>query len=314
MAWEHGARSISQEIERTGLFQAPPELRDRSTPTDPIEVLATATSADEVLRASVRYFAGLFDEVVALGIHKGRAIALLAGNHRGLRAPRPVELALGDGTLVRSVLDRPQVAYRRSADAALGTVCRAVGMPTNHLTLVPAFDYGRPAFVVVGQGLEEWDLKARFGQIKQFLAKVSKSLRIVALRGEIVVGEKIDARMGPRLELYAQAQVRGRSDVRIMAIRTVSTGTVVLEGTADQYPELRPGADVELVIFGFEDGHDEPRFNIECRARVLRVERRAQPGRGQGFFLAVTPMNQGHRERLTDLVLRELAPRRGSSA
>jgi hypothetical protein len=306
-----GTRSVSQEIERTGLFHTAPSVRGRtSLRGDPIQSLVEATTADQVLRAAIAYFSRIFREVVALGIHKGQAMTLMVGNERGLRTlPERAEVSLADGTLVRSVLDRPQVAYRRTADAALGSLCRSVGIPANHLTLVPAFDYGRPAFIIVGQGLEEDQLKDRFGQIKIFVEKVSKALRIVALRTEIV-RDRADPGLGPRVELYAQAQVRGRSEVRIMAVRSVTTGEIFLEGTPLQYPELKLGTEIELVLFGFEDGvDDDPKFNIECRARVLRIGARPGTRRTAGFAMSLQPIDQPNRERLTSLVLRDLCPR-----
>jgi hypothetical protein len=305
---EHSTRRVIDEIERTGLFRAPPTaLGRRSLRADPIQLLAAAATPDEVLRASVGYFTRIFKEVVALGIHKGSAIVLMAGNQGGLRTPQqPPHLPLSEGTLVRSVLDRPQVAYRRNADASLAVLCSAVNIPSSNLTLVPAFDYGRPAFIVIGQGLEEWQLKDRFGEIKIFIGKVSKALHIVALRAEILRGETPDARFAPLLELYAQTQVPGAGDVRIMAIHNLSTGEAFLEGTLEQYPELEPGTQLELVIFGFEDGvEDDPKFHIQCRARVVRVAARSAGRRAQGFVVAVQPVDQANRERLTSLVLRD---------
>jgi hypothetical protein len=308
----HSTRSVSQEIERTGLFRAPlPTVPGRrSLRADPIQLLVSATSSEEVLRAAVGYFTGIFKEVVALGVHKGRAMVLMAGSRGGLRAiPQAPQLPLSDGTLVRAVLDRPQVAYRPIADASLAVLCSAVGIAPSRLTLIPAFDYGRPAFIVVGQGLEEWQLKDQFAQIKSFISKVSKALRIVALRTEIM-GEPGGGRLGT-VDLYAQIQVRGRSEVKIMAMRYLSTGQAFLEGTAAQHPDLPAGADVELVIFGFEDGvHDDPQFNIECRAKVLRVDPSSAP-RGHGFLISVQPVDQVNRERLTSLVLRETWPGSG---
>jgi hypothetical protein len=314
---EHSTRSVTQEIERTGLFRSPPSMRGKtSLRADPIQLLAGAESAEEVLRAAVGYFARIFREVLALGVHKGRALSLMAGNQKGLRAvAEPVQLPLTDGTVVRSVLDRPQVAYRRTGDASLAALCSSVGMSSSNLTLIPAFDYGRPAFIIIGQGLEEWQLRERFGQIKSFVGKVSKALHIVTLRSEIVMGERPDARLGAQIELYAQAQARGCSDVRIMSVRNISTGGVFLEGSPEQYPELKPGAAMELVIFGFEDGgDDEPQFNIECRAEVVRVDARATSRRSQGFVVNVNPVDQANRDRLTALVLRNLAYRPTSDA
>src|SRR3954469_20376790 len=83
-------------------------------------------------------------------------------------------------------------------------------------------------------------------------------------------------RKSPRIEVYAQAQVRttgGVPDVAIMAVRNVSAGGVYLEGTPSEYPELKPGREIDLVIFGSEEGlGDDPEFNIVCRAKVIRID------------------------------------------
>jgi hypothetical protein len=119
------------------------------------------------------------------------------------------------------------------------------------------------------------------------------------------------SRRSPRIEVYAQAQVRG-SEVYIMAVRNVSAGGVYLEGTPRQYPELRPGVDVALVIFGSEDGmgHD-PDFNIQCRAKVIRVDEGFAGKRPPGFGCTIDPIDQDSRDRLTNLLLRASSYRAG---
>jgi hypothetical protein len=185
---DHGMRRVQQEIDRTGVFRVPPSLvQPVPEGLNSVELLATADSANDVLRASVTYFGTIFPAVVALGIHKGRALALMVSDRSGFRSLQPpIELPLSDGSAVRSVLDRPQAVYRPTVtDPALQTLCRAVGMPITQVTSIPAFDSGRPAFVMVGQGLDEKQVKQYYPEIKAFLGKVSKAIRAVVLRAEI---------------------------------------------------------------------------------------------------------------------------------
>jgi hypothetical protein len=111
-------------------------------------------------------------------------------------------------------------------------------------------------------------------------------------------------RRSPRIEVFAQAQVRG-ADIYIIPIRNVSSGGAYLEGTPAEYPELRPGVDFNLVIFGSEDGMgDDPDFNITCRAKVIRVDEGFPGRRPPGFGCTIDPIDQDHRDRLTGLLLR----------
>ena len=124
-------------------------------------------------------------------------------------------------------------------------------------------------------------------------------------------GSESASRRSPRIEVYAQAQVRG-SEVYIIAVRNVSAGGVYLEGVPQQYPELRPGVDVALVIFGSEEGMgDDPDFNIHCKAKVIRVDEGFPGKRPPGFGCTIDPINQDHRERLTNLLLRASSFRAG---
>ncbi len=112
------------------------------------------------------------------------------------------------------------------------------------------------------------------------------------------------SRRSPRIEVFAQAQVRG-SDIHILPIRNVSAGGAYLEGTPAEYPDLRPGVELQLVIFGSEEGMgDDPDFNITCRARVIRVDEGFPGKRPPGFGCTIDPIDQDHRDRLTNLLLR----------
>jgi hypothetical protein len=120
-------------------------------------------------------------------------------------------------------------------------------------------------------------------------------------------------RKSPRIEVYAQAEVRGK-DISIMAVRNVSAGGVYLEGSPGEYPELKPGTDIELVIFGSEDGAgDDPEFNIVCKARVIRIDPGFTGKRPPGFGVTIEPVDQDNRERLTNLLLRASGYRVGGA-
>jgi hypothetical protein len=118
-------------------------------------------------------------------------------------------------------------------------------------------------------------------------------------------------RRSPRIEVYAQAQVRG-SDVYIIAVRNVSAGGVYLEGTPQEYPDLKPGTEFNLVIFGLEEGMgDDPDFNINCRGRVIRIDQGYADKRPPGFGCTIDPVDQDNRDRLNNLLVRATSYRVG---
>lgn len=111
-------------------------------------------------------------------------------------------------------------------------------------------------------------------------------------------------RRSPRIEVYAQAEVKG-SEVHIMEVRNVSQGGIYLVGTPAEYPDLTPGTDLDLVIFGLEDGAgDDPDFNVSCRATVIRIDEGNPGKRPAGFGATLAPVDEENRERLTNLLLR----------
>jgi hypothetical protein len=127
-------------------------------------------------------------------------------------------------------------------------------------------------------------------------------------------------RKSPRIEVYAQAEVRATAegsvaDVAIMAVRNVSAGGVYLEGTPAEYPQIKPGTEMDLVIFGSEEGlGDDPEFNIVCRARVIRIDAGFAGKRPPGFGVTIDPIDQDNRDRLTNLLLRASGYRVGNRA
>ncbi len=196
-------RTVTAQIERTGLFKVPaPLLAQASAPEpearrDPVELLAEVRSGDDIVRAAFTFATDLFDEVAVLGVHKGRALVLYAGNRAGPRSIAPTDLPLAQGSVLWAVLARPQVAHRaRIEEQSFLGLCRAVKMPPADVSIIPVFENGRPVFIIVGSGRNDQEVKQRFHEIKTFLVKVSLSLRIVALRNDIR-GEPRDAARGP---------------------------------------------------------------------------------------------------------------------
>ena len=112
--------------------------------------------------------------------------------------------------------------------------------------------------------------------------------------------------------MYAQAEIKG-SDVYIVPLRNVSAGGAYIEGTSAEYPELVPGVEFHLVIFGSEEGMgDDPDFNIACNAKVIRVDPGSPGRRPAGFGCTIAPVDQDSRERLTKLLLRASSYRVGA--
>jgi len=119
------------------------------------------------------------------------------------------------------------------------------------------------------------------------------------------VAEAIDnRRKNVRIEVFVQAEVQAR-DVQIMEVRNVSSGGIYLVGTPDQYPDIVPGKELGLVIFGSEEGMgDDPEFNVVCRARIIRIDQGFPGKRPPGFGATIDPVDDDNRERLTNLLLR----------
>ncbi len=90
-----------------------------------------------------------------------------------------------------------------------------------------------------------------------------------------------------------------------MEVRNVSSGGIYLVGTPQEYPDLTPGTELALVIFGAEEGMgDDPDFNISCHARVIRVDEGNPGKRPPGFGATIDPVDEDNRERLTRLLMR----------
>jgi len=104
--------------------------------------------------------------------------------------------------------------------------------------------------------------------------------------------------------VYAQAEVKS-CEIHIMDVRNLSAGGVYLVGTPAEYPDLRPGTNFELVIFGSEDGvGDDPDFNVACHATIIRIDEGSPGKRPAGFGATLAPIDEDNRTRLTNLLLR----------
>ena len=116
--------------------------------------------------------------------------------------------------------------------------------------------------------------------------------------------ETTNRRHYPRIEVFAQAEIQGQ-DVRIMEVRNLSAGGIYLVGTIEEYPDLVPGLELDLVIFGTEEGlGDDPDFNISCAARIIRIDEGNPGKRPPGFGATIEPADEDNRERLNALLLR----------
>ena len=99
-----------------------------------------------------------------------------------------------------------------------------------------------------------------------------------------------------------------------MDVRNLSGGSVYLIGTPQDYPELFPGYEFELTVFGTEDGLvDEDEFNIVCRARVVRIDPGNPGRRPAGFGVVIEPVDDENRESLRHLLARATHYRPGAS-
>jgi hypothetical protein len=157
-----------------------------------IDQLAAVMSEEDVTAALFRYFTELFEEVVLLanvdGV-EGRPTPVLAGSRnraRPLGQRRP--LSMTEGSLGRSLLSKPQVLHHpRLNDAEVSALCTALGLPIVNVTLLSIFNGSRAAYGVIGQGLDESQLRHAFAGLKSMVGKATQALRIVALRNEIRV-------------------------------------------------------------------------------------------------------------------------------
>ncbi len=118
-----------------------------------------------------------------------------------------------------------------------------------------------------------------------------------------------ERRQIPRIDVYAQANVISGGEVHLMGVRNLSSGGVYLEGTSAEYPDLRPGTEIELTLFGAEEGRgDDEDLNVRCVGRIVRIDLGFGEKRPPGFGVAMNPVDDDQRERLTSLLIRAAGP------
>lgn len=78
----------------------------------------------------------------------------------------------------------------------------------------------------------------------------------------------------------------------------ISRGGVFIQGNPEEFPELSPGVDLDLVLFFTDDLHDD----VVVRATVVRVVDSAGPGSCPGFGLRFKFFTPGHYPRLTQIL------------
>jgi hypothetical protein len=111
-----------------------------------------------------------------------------------------------------------------------------------------------------------------------------------------------DRRAAPRFEIIAQANVVTSDETYLMVVRNVSAGGAFLEGAPGEYPELKPGAKIEVALSGSTpEMSDEEVINIRCTGQVARVET-GGAGRPPGFGIILKPTEAGDKDRLAQLL------------
>lgn len=117
-----------------------------------------------------------------------------------------------------------------------------------------------------------------------------------------------ERRSSPRFEILAQAEVSGQ-EIRIMEVGNLSTEGIFLVGSPNEYPELVPGAFLDLAVSTSEEA-GEP-INVACHARIVRVDRGAPGDHPAGFGATLEPVDEENRDRLTALLLRAASAGQG---
>jgi hypothetical protein len=111
-----------------------------------------------------------------------------------------------------------------------------------------------------------------------------------------------ERRHAPRYEVIAQANVGSGDEAYLMPVRNISSSGLFLEGNPAEHPELRPGADIEIVLSASAPGAaDDEVANVRCRARVARVEP-SRAGRLGGFGLTIEPASKDDAVRMRALL------------
>lgn len=96
-----------------------------------------------------------------------------------------------------------------------------------------------------------------------------------------------DRRLTPRYDLIAQANVASGREAYLLPVRNISTSGAFLEGNPAEYPDLKVGVELEIVLSATTPGMgDEEVLNIEGKGRIARVEA-AKPSSVGGFGISL---------------------------
>jgi len=114
-----------------------------------------------------------------------------------------------------------------------------------------------------------------------------------------------ERRGAQRFEVVAQATVVAGEETHVLAVRNVSFGGVFLDGKPDEYPDLKRGAKLDIVLSGSEPGaRDEDILNIRCTGQIVRIDPGSGPQRPPGFGVTLIPVDDDEQDRLNKLLLR----------
>jgi hypothetical protein len=102
-----------------------------------------------------------------------------------------------------------------------------------------------------------------------------------------------------RVDLLAQVQVTREAEVYIMSTMNISRGGVFIRCDPSECPDLRAGAQVEIVIFVAEDPGVE---DVSLQARIVRVEPQARGQIPSGFGLQFVGLDADQTQKLERLI------------
>lgn len=82
-----------------------------------------------------------------------------------------------------------------------------------------------------------------------------------------------DRRLTPRYDLIAQANIASAREAFLLPVRNISTTGAFLEANPGEYPDLKVGVELEVVLSATTPGMgDDEVLNINGKGRIVRVE------------------------------------------
>lgn len=93
-----------------------------------------------------------------------------------------------------------------------------------------------------------------------------------------------------------------RGDVHVLTVRNLSASGVFLEGDPLHLPDLKPGADLDLVLSCSDPVRPDDIVNIRFQAQIARVDFGDPPARPAGFGATIKPVDDVAAERLQSLL------------